>query len=240
MRVSDKAIILQSIKHGDNKLILKVFAQNHGMLTVGLNVGKAAKSKIKSSTVLPLHFIDAEFIIKQNKDIHQLTEATCYRQHVNLYGSIAKLSIAQFLNEVLLKALKEHHVNESLYEFMELCLNYLNDAEEDFANLHLYFLIELSRYLGFEPQNNYSVQNMFFDCREGKFTALSLVNPMGLSESDSKLFSEFLKVNVLTQKLTNQQRQVILEALLAYYRFHVPNFNTLNSVAVLKEVLTPN
>lgn len=238
MRVSDKAIVLQAIKHGDKKLILKLYTQNHGLITAGVTIGKSPSSKIRNSTVLPLSLIEAEFVIKQNKEIHPLTEASCYTIHSNLHTSIAKLSIAQFINEVLIKALKEHQGNANLFEFIEVCLKYLNDAEENYTNLHLYFLIELTKYLGFEPQNNFNAQNKFFDCREGQFSSLSLVPPLGLSKEDSFLFSEFLKINALSTNFSNQQRQSILEALLAYYRFHVPNFNTLKSMEVLKEVFS--
>ena len=37
--------------------------------------------------------------------------------------------------------------------------------------------------------------------------------------------------------LSNLQRQQLLEILLAYYRLHIPGFNDIKSLEVLKEVL---
>lgn len=237
MRVSDKAVVLQAIRHGDKKFIVKMYTRGHGLLTVAANIGKAGSSKIKPSGILPLSLIDAELIVKQNKEIHQLTEASCYYVATNIQGSITRLSIAQFLNEVLLKTLKEQSANANLYEFIETCLKYLNDADES-INLHLYFLSELTKYLGFEPQNNYSAALPYFDCREGRFSAAALTMPLGLTKEDSLLFSEFLKVNSLETPISNRQRQLLLEILLAYYKLHIPGFSDVRSLDVLREVIS--
>jgi DNA repair protein RecO (recombination protein O) len=237
MRVSDKAIVLQAIKHGDKKFILKLYTRGQGMLTVSSHVGQAPGSKVKSSTILPLTLLDVEMVVKQNKEIHQLTEASCYCVNNGFAQSITKLSIAQFLNEILIKTLKEQSANPHLYDFIETCLKYLNDAEEG-VNLHVYFLSELTKYLGFEPQNNFSAQATYFDCREGRFTPVELTLPLGLNKEESYLFSEFLKINSLKVKISNTQRQSLLDILLAYYRLHVPGFNEVKSLEVLRAVIS--
>lgn len=237
MRVSDKAIVLQAIKHGDNKYILKLCTQHNGLVTAVAVTGKSASSKVRASHILPLSLVDIEMILKQNKEVHQLTEASCYCIHTALSSSLSKLSIAQFLNEVLLKTLKEQGPNTHLFGFAETCIQFLNDSESGYENLHLYFLAELTKYLGFEPQNNFSSNTPFFDCREGRFTSMSMAIPLGLSKEDSLLFSEFLKINCLKEKISGSQRRIILEALLSYYRMHIPGFNEVKSLEVLKEVI---
>lgn len=236
MRVSDKAIVLQSIRHGDKKFILKLYSKQQGLLTTIASVGNSSKSKIKPSAILPLTLVDIELISKQNKDMHLLTEMSCYKVLTNINTSFSKLSIAQFLNEILIKSLKEQSGNEHLYGFIESCLILLNDLESNFANLHLYFLIELTKYLGFEPQNNYSTQSPFFDCRAGCFSSAYLIAPFGLNKDDSKHFSEFLKSNAMLISLTNAQRQMLLNVLVDYYKLHLPEFNDVKSLEVLREI----
>ncbi len=236
MQVSDKAIVLQNIRHGDKKFILKLYSKQHGIITTIVAVGNSSKSKIKSSTILPLTLVDIEFIIRQNKDIYLLTEMTCYKVLPHISTSFSKLSIAQFLNEILIKSLKEQSGNEHLYGFVESCLILLNDLESNFTNLHLYFLSELTKYLGFEPQNNYSAQTPFFDCRAGCFSSTYLIAPFGLNNEDSKYFSEFLKSNAMLISLSNAQRQMILNVLLDYYKLHLPEFNDVKSLEVLREI----
>ncbi len=237
MRVSDKAIVLQATRYGDKKYILKLYTRQNGQITVAANTGKSSSSKIKPSSVLPLNLMDVEILFRQNKEIHQLTEASCYSVHAHISESLSKLSIAQFLNEVLIKSLKEQTGNAHLFEFIETCFRYLNDTDHGFENLHLYFLIELTRYLGFEPKNNYSPALNYFDCREGQFTAVSLAMPLGLNADDSLLFARFLSMNSLREKIPHASRQSILNSLLSYYTLHVPGFTHIKSVEVLKEVI---
>ena len=236
MRISDKAIVLQSIRHGDKKVILKIFTANHGLLTVITSTGKTATSKVKTGTIQLLNILEVELILKQNKEIHQLTEASCYYAHTGISGSFSKLSIAQFLNEILLKSLKEQSSNQHLFDFIETCFTFLSDSEENYINLHLYFLLELSRYLGFGPQNNHNKADSFFDIREGRFSNNELPFPLGLSDSDSELFSGFLKQDILKTEYSGAQRQNLIEILLAYYRLHIPGFNEVKSLEVLREI----
>jgi DNA repair protein RecO (recombination protein O) len=237
MRVSDMAIVLQATRHGDKKYILKLYTSRHGLLTAIAHVGKSPSSKVRAATILPLSIADVEIINKQNREIQQLTEATSCFVTEHLHESIARLSIAQFMNEVMLKSLKEQQHNEGLFEFIETCVRYL-DHSDDFMNLHLYFMLGLARYMGFEPQNNYSPDSPYFDCREGRFSVVQLAFPLGLSLEDSKFFSGVLACNLLQAKLNNASRQLLLEILIGYFRLHLPGFNELKSIEVLKEVLS--
>ncbi len=232
MRVSDKAIVLQAIKHGDKKFILKLYTHHNGLVTAAVALNK----NIRASNIFPLSLINIELILKQNKEVHQVTEASSYYILSDISNSLSKLSIAQFINEILIKAIKESATNQHLYEFIESCLIYLNDTQQEFINLHLYFLSELTKFFGVEPQNNYSLHTPYFDCREGQFSNMSLAFPLGLDKEESVLFSEFLKVNALRSNISKEQRQIILDVLLAYYRLHFPGFNTIKSLEVLKEV----
>jgi DNA repair protein RecO (recombination protein O) len=238
MRISEKAIVLQSIKHGDSKLILKLYTRGHGLVTAAAITGKSARSKVRASSLLSLSMVDAELILKQNKEVQQLVEASVYRSNAGLSESLNKLSIAQFMNEILVKVIKEHVANPHLYEFIETCLSYLNDSEQDFLNLHLYFMTELTRYLGFEPQNNFERTAHFFDMREGRFSAAPLAFPLGLNESESQLFSDYLRGYAPAMKLEAAHRQMLLDIILAYYRLHVPGFNEVRSLQVLRAVLS--
>ncbi len=237
MRISDKAILLQSIKHGDKKYILKLYTLQNGLVTAFAAVGSSPKSKIKTSALLPLNLLDVELVIKQNSEVHQLNEVSCYYVTTTIHTSLFKLSIAQFINETLIKSLKEQSANKYLFEFIETCIQFLNTNETNFTNLHLYFLSELTKYLGIEPQNNYDSHNCYFDCREGQFSNYNLAFPLGLNLEESILLSEFLKINSLKVTITHFQRQQLLTGLLAYYSIHIPNFGNLKSVAVLQEVV---
>ncbi len=236
MLAKSEGIVLQNIKYADKKVILKVFTKQHGLLTFYAITGKAPTSKVKVASVLPLSIIELNFPFKQNKDVQQLHEANLIYVPDQIGRNYNKLAIAQFLNEVLIKCIKEHLPNEDLFEFITGTFKQLNESEEGFANAHIYFLLELSRYLGFEPHNNYSSQNIYFDTREGKFTPFAVSYPMGLSKEQSQLLTKVLSSESQQLLLNRNERNEVLESLLAIYKMHVAGFNDLKSFAVLKEL----
>jgi hypothetical protein len=67
---------------------------------------------------------------------------------------------------------------------------------------------------------------------------VNLSFPLGLSQAESLFFHTALKSNLLKATFTNSQRQILLEILVAYYKLHIPAFNEVKSIQVLKEVLS--
>lgn len=237
MRVSDKALILQRVKHADAKFILHLFTREHGMLSASVRVSTKGKSGIRNSAILPLNFAEVELLIRQNREIHVLTELSVYQSNTTRPGDMLSLSLAQFMQEVLVKALREQQGSAALFDFLEVCFGLLQNAGLNSSNLLLFFLAGLGQYLGFEPQNNYSEHNCYFDAREGQFGPLALVWPLGLNKVESKLLSDFLKSDKLQYETTASNRRFILELYLNYFAFHLPAFGQLKSPEILREIL---
>src|SRR5687767_4071093 len=99
MRIADKAVVLQAIRHGDKKYILKLYTQNHGLLTVIAAAGRSPSSKIRPASLFPLSLLDVQVIFRQNHEMHRLTETITNYVHEGISRSVSKLSIAQFINE---------------------------------------------------------------------------------------------------------------------------------------------
>lgn len=236
MQVKDKGLVLQSIKYADKKNIIKLFTKQHGIVTCLARISRSNSSKVKPSTLMNMNLVEMEFILKQNKEIQLLTEANCLHIYTSIHKDLHKLSILQFINEVLTKTVKEQAPQEELFEFVWHSLVQLDLMEESVSNFHHYFLIELLKYFGFDPVNNYDADNLYFDCREGKFSGVEFPGPLGLNEASSQLLSAALGSDIIRLKLNNAQRADLLESLLSYYRVHVPGFNDLKCLDVLKEI----
>jgi DNA repair protein RecO (recombination protein O) len=236
MRAADRAVVLQAIRHGDRKYVAKLYTREHGLVSAIASAGKSATAKVRTSALLPLSLIDVQLSIRHTHELQRMTEAASY--HVTRFISLTpeRLAIAQFINEVLIKCLKEQHPNPALYRLVEETILDL-DKPQSSPNIHLHFMRELSVHLGFEPNNNFGQPGSYFDCREGGFTSVSLSFPLGLSAEDSRLFSAFLNADILNMSMSRAQRQSILESLEAFYRLHVPGFNDLRSISVLREVM---
>jgi DNA repair protein RecO (recombination protein O) len=236
MQVKDKGLVLQSIKYADKKNIIRLFTREHGVVTCMARISKSNNSKIKPATLMNMNLVDIEFIHKQNKDIQVLTEANCLHIYSSIHKDIHKLSILQFINEVLSKTVKEQGPQAELFDFVFRSLVQLDLMSEAVTNFHHYFLIELLKHFGFEPVNNFDAEEKYFDCREGRFSGVEFPGPIGLNAHSSELLSKALNTDILHQKLNNAQRADLLESLLSYYRFHIPGFNELKCLDVLKEI----
>jgi DNA repair protein RecO (recombination protein O) len=236
MLVKTEGIILQNTKYADRRSILKIFTRHYGLTTFNAIKGNSPTSKIKAAALMPLQYVELSFSLKQNKEVQQLSESALLYVFDDISRDYNKMAMAQFLNEVLVKSIKEQHPNEELFEFIVSSYKWFNETKQHYNNFHICFLFELSKYLGFEPHNNYDEQNCYFDTREGKFSPVSLGFPLGFDKIQSQHFLKIFDANLLNASLSRGQRNELLECLLAYYKMHIAGFNDMRSYAVLKEM----
>ncbi len=236
MQQKINGLILQNTKYQDKKNILKIYTLQHGIQSYVVNIGHSHKSKIKPAHVIGLNQIEFIEQIKKTRSIQLISDIHVSYIYQNLFSNPIKNTIAIFLNEVLLKALKEQHENEELYHFVVESLVVFDNQNYEATNFHLHFLVELSKHLGFYPNNNYSQQNCLFDIQDGIFTAHI---PQHLHYADSEL--SFYLSKLLNDKsdftCNSKTRAELLNLLLLLYRLHVPNFGEIKSIQILKEIL---
>lgn len=238
MLVSTKAIVFHNVKYADKKVISKVFTEEYGLLSLNINVGNTSKSKIKPALIFPLSQLEIELSLKENREIHTLIEAKPYFIYQNLNQDFSKLCIAQFINEVLYKCIKEQQTNKELFDFITSCLQWLDLQTEHYNNFHIYFLFELTKYLGFKPTDNKDLFNKYFDVREGKFGSSSLSFPLGFDEQQSNQFHLLFNLNLSNLSIIEKTtRQNILNCLMAYYKMHLPGIHEFKSYEVLLETM---
>lgn len=236
MLVKTEGIILQNIKYGDKKIILKIYTKEHGLVTFSAIASKSPKAKIKPASTLPLQLVELTYNYKSNHEVQQLTESNLIYVCSEISRDFNKLAVAQFVNEVLIKCIKEQYPNEELFDFIASSYKWFNESKSGFNNFHICFLFELSKYLGFEPHNNYDSENIYFDTREGKFSPQPISFPLGFDKTQSLHFVKIFDADLLGKPLTRIERNVLLECLLAYYKMHVAGFNDLKSYPVLVEI----
>ncbi|HEY1038720.1 MAG TPA: hypothetical protein VGF30_04905, partial [Bacteroidia bacterium] len=106
---------------------------------------------------------------------------------------------------------------------------------------HLYFLIELSKHLGFYPQNNFTAEHPYFDLLEGAFVEKIPQHPNYLSQQSGMLLSDLLMVdlrNIRYYNISKAERDDLLNNLLLFYRLHVAGVHEIKSLAVLRDTFS--
>ena len=238
MLYSAQGIILHNTKYADKRFISKIYTKQFGLITANVTIG-GAKGKIKQGVLQPLTQVEIIASVKENKDVQQVSDMKCLFVYTDLQSNFSKLCIAQFLNEILYKCLKEQIPNEDLFDLICHTYQWLDQAESQFVDTHLYFLMELSKHLGFYPINNYQEHTPYFDVQEGKFSSSIKSFPLGFDGKQSQLFSQLLKHSITNQKQINKsERTMLLECLIQYYKIQLMGMAELKSYEVLQELAT--
>lgn len=233
--IKTKAFVFKNIKTKDNTHVLKVYTEEHGLVSFIVTVSKS-KGKIKSSYLLPLAFLEISFDYHANKDIQKISDVSVLPDFSNIHDSIAKQSIVYFLCEVLSKSIKEIEKNHRLFEFIYDTLSKLNRTDTYFY-FSIQFLIELSLHLGILPEDNYSSQEPIFSLIDGKFISETSASIHGITTTESEVLHELLNENQ-NISLSKDLRNKMVTVLINYFELHIPEFGKVKSLEVLEEVFT--
>ncbi len=233
-------IILHSTNYSESSLIVKIYTRNYGLRSFIVSGIRSKRSKNKANIFQPLTIVDLVFINNERSSLHRLSEIAVANPFHEIPYNFIKSSIAMLLNEVLYKALKEEHQDEDLYDYIVSSLMILDLKTESCSNFHVFFTLQLTRYLGFHPQGEYSLDSSIFDLQDGRFVNYIPKHSFYLSASKSMLIDQFIKSNyksIHELVLTREERKQLLQSVILFYQLHINGFGEIKSVEVLEEVL---
>lgn len=235
MLVKTKAIVISSLKYQEKSLIVKCLTQSDGLKSYFVpNAFAAKKSNQKIAYFQPLSLLEIEANHKNKGTLEHFKEIKLSHAYQTISIDIVKSTIVMFLSEIIHHSIHEEEKNESLFDFLESALLWL-DAHNEMANFHLILMLEMTKFLGFYPDTS-EMELPFFDAREGTFSPFQGTNC--LSEHETFLFKKLidLKFDSDQKVFAGTERQILLKALLHYYTTHLDGFKKPKSLEVLKEV----
>lgn len=233
------AIVLGSVKYGDSSIILKTYTREAGLKSFIAGGLKTKKGPLRPAHVQVLSQLDLVYYQKSKGDLKRLKEAQVSIPYQNLFYDPVKSTLAMFLAEVLSHVLNEEEPDFQLFDFISKALQKLDGLEEGLGNFHLVFLLKLTGFLGFKPEETQQDYH-YFDLLNGvyvnhepphhHFTDLHLTPYWKkLQQLDLKELQIFKPGRVAREKL--------LDAVIEYYRLHVKDFVKLRSLDVVKALL---
>ena len=132
----------------------------------------------------------------------------------------------------------EEEANLPLFSYLEAGLQWL-DTHDKIANFHIFFLLNLTRYLGFYPDTSH-IQESSFDLLEGGFTNTVSGNP-SINGKILAHFKTFLGTNfdaIHTITMVKNDRQDLLQSVVLYFELHLHGFRKPKSLTILNEVFS--
>ncbi len=240
MLLHTRGIVFRSIKYGETSVIADIFTEEKGLRSfIGGSV-RTAKSRMPFGLFQPMMVVDLiAYYRDADEHLNRLKEMRIAEVFTQIPFDVRHGAVALFLAEICRKSIHSGEENPDLFEFLLGYLRWLDTTAHPIANLHLHFLIHLSGYLGFQPQDE-SGGEVFFDLREGTFGSAPPLHPLYLEPRQAMPLLDLLHTPLETcyeVALTRTERKALLQGLLQFYQLHVPGFSEVHTPEILELVL---
>lgn len=240
MNEKNQGFVLQSIRYGDTSLIVRVYTIETGLQSFMVKGVRGKSSHHRAALFQPMTFLSFLHNNKPNSNgLAYMSDVEVAYAYQSIPFVMNKSAILMYVTELLSHALTQQERNEPLYSFVRQSMLWLDLVEEGYANFPLYFTLEISRFLGFYPQDNYH-EHLVFDMMEGRFVTDAPLHPYFFDENDSALLSQLLNLSLNEMgkvSLSGNQRNTLIDGIITFMRLHAPILKGLQSHDVLKAVL---
>lgn len=237
MLVKTKVIVISALKFQEKSLIVKCFTFSSGLKSYFVrDAFSNRKASQKIAYFQPLSILEIEAVHKNKGTLENFKEIKTAIPFQSIHTDIVKSTMVMFLSEMLHYSIQEEEKNESLFEFLETALTWL-DHHDEISNFHLILLLETTKYLGFYPDIS-EMDMPYFEMNGGIFTLFYGIG--SLNEHETNLFKKLIDLRFDNdQKVFHVvERQILLKILIDYYSFHLDGFKKPKSLEVLKEVFS--
>ncbi len=239
-----KGIVLRTVKYGETSIIVTMFTELFGVQSYLVNGVRTSTKKGtgKASLFQPTAILDLVVYHNELKHLNRIKEFKWSVIYQHILSDVPKNAVALFMVELLTKCLKQPEGNFNLFHFTEDIFLKLDETSGAImANLPLFFALHLPFHFGFRITDNYSEENPYLDLQEGSFVAEQPHHPYFLEDKQAAVTSQLLKVmqpeELADIKLNHDFRRNLLHVYETYYALHMPDFGTMRSLPVLREIL---
>ncbi|CAK5273349.1 unnamed protein product [Mycena citricolor] len=160
-----RGVVLHTIKYGDSSMVAYLFTDLFGRMNYMIQGVHSSRGRgNKAALFQPMFLVEFEGIEQPQARMHRMKEVRSLTPLSSLPFDVRKSTISLFMAEVLYRLIRESEANEPLFDFVCRSVVQLDRMTEGISNFHLWFLVQLSAYLGFYPGNE-PIPNGYFDIR---------------------------------------------------------------------------
>lgn len=235
-----RGIILHSVRHNDKGHIVYMLTEAFGRKSFWINSSRSGRPYV-GGVRIPLEPLTiVEFIGKESphSKFHRFSEISKQNIPQNIITNFTKSSVALFMSELIYRMVRSEGENPMIFDYISQSVNTLNLIENGVPNFHLYFILHLTRFMGYYPQENYT-EGSFFDLTRGEYVLIRPRHNMYIEAKESKYLDLLQKISIDSLdsiKMEHASRNAIVEAMIAYINYHEESSAKLASVDVLKEI----
>lgn len=241
MLIKTRGIILKTIKYGETSIIAEIYTEERGLRKYVINGVRSKKARVHASLLQVMSLLDLVVYNREDRDLNHVKEIRSAYVYQSMPFDVKKSALALFMAEIIRKTIRESEENKPLFQFLFDTFQFLDEASSPISNLHLFFLIELTAFLGFLPAGEWDQDTQLFDLQEGSFTNNIPNHRHYLDEQLSFILNELLHSapsDTHQIKITAVQRRALLQSMLDYYKLHMDFLPDIHSHQILQEVLS--
>jgi DNA repair protein RecO (recombination protein O) len=239
-----QGIVLKRIKYGDSSQIVHVFTKRFGLQScIMKGLGKGKQGSRSGNLLFPSSLIDLSIYYHEEKNIKLIKEVHPLVIYRTMGESVLKNCVAVFAMEVLQNLLISDDIQIELFDFCQQFLMALDEMpDNNIANFPLYFLIKTGQFSGYHLLGEYCETTPYINLQDGAFVSTENQQTKNIIPESIPIMSQLNKAesveDILSVKMTNEMRKVVLNQFLLFFEIHFPHFRPLKSVAVMAEILS--
>lgn len=235
-----RAIILHTIKHGDNGHIVYMYSERYARISCYVNSSKSGRPLIGKSKIAlqPLTIIEYVGSKSDRSSFHRISQVKRAYIPDRMIFDIRKSTIALFMAEVVYKIVRDTEQDQLLFDFLYSSIVALDKLEGGESSFHLYFMVKLLPFLGYTSNNSYS-EGSFFDIKKSSFVVIRPSHANYFEIFESKLFAQFLAsdITILSEiKCGRALRVSLLNNIVRYISLHHEASYNIVSLKILCEI----
>lgn len=224
---TQQAYILSYLKYGENDAILHCFCEEEGFQTYFIK-GVYSKKNKKKAYLLPLNKITLYYHQHKTSNMPLATKIELQSSQ-DIYLDIKASSIVFFISDFLNQILKNENKNLDIFnEINEL----IKQLDQKNYQSHLIFLLALLKIQGISPLID---KKAYLDPEAGTFS--ENYSNQFFNETISLLWKSILtSPDPYSIKIPSKERKDLLDSILNYYKYHIPNFKTPISLEIVQQI----
>jgi DNA repair protein RecO (recombination protein O) len=220
-------IIVSYLKYKESSIIVKIFTRELGLRSFIVNGVRSNKSKM--ALYQPLTLVDLVVYDKANSTLNRIAEARLSYAFQKVPFEYMRTGIAMFVGELLSKCIYDNYENPELFDFISGSVWLLDQEDVGLTHFPLAFLLGISRFLGFAPEDP-----------EGFFEELGLERPVGDTlVQEKKYLAALLQTSYnCNEKVGGLYRRNLLDYFLLYFSKHLDSAGEWKSIKILRQILS--
>ena len=164
-----RGIALHTTKFSETSIIARVYTERFGLQSYLVKGIRSAHSKIKPALFQPMTLLDLTVYHKEKSTLQNIREAANHYPYQTVSSDIRKSSVLLFVNELILKSIREVEPNQKMFDFLFENCKLFDGLNENLHLFPLWFIVHFSRLLGFAPAIEKARGMNVFNMKEGTF-----------------------------------------------------------------------